>query len=78
MELTILAAAAAKSADVRLVVGFRSDALRIRWGLAETRGGRTVMVKTESVVLSEVESRLKRLSVGEGKAELTSVVGPED
>ena len=37
-----------------------------------------MVVKTESVVLSEVEGRLERLSVGEGKAELTSSVGPED
>jgi len=36
------------------------------------------MVKTESVVLSEVEGRLEGTSVGEGEAELTSGVGTED
>ena len=78
MELTILAAAAAKSADEGLVVGFKSDALGIRQGLAEIKRGLTVMVRTEPVVLNEVEVRLKGLSVGEGKAELTPGVGTGD
>jgi hypothetical protein len=63
---------------VRLVVGFRSDALGIRWGLAEIRRGLTVMVKTEAVLLSEVEVGSEGMSVGDGKVQLTSGVGSED
>jgi len=36
------------------------------------------MVKTESVVLSDVEVRLEGSSVGDGMAELTSGVAVED
>jgi hypothetical protein len=36
------------------------------------------MVKTESVVLSEVGFRSEGMSVGDGTVELTSGVGPGD
>jgi hypothetical protein len=76
--LTMLAVAAARSADARLVVGFKSEALGIRCGLAEIKRGRTMMVKTGLVVPSEVGVRLEGMSVREGKAELTSGMGPGD
>jgi hypothetical protein len=63
------------------VVGFRRDALRIRWESVEIRRERTVMVRTKSVEPPNevgVGVMSDGASVGEGKAELTSGVVEED
>lgn len=78
MDLTILAAAAAKSADARLVVGFSSEALAIRWLSVKISGQLTVIVRTESVELMSEVFTSEGTSVGDGKAELTSWVGTVD
>jgi len=79
VDLTILAAAAAaKSADARLVVGFSGEALAIRWLSVKISGQLTVIVKIESVELMSEVVTSEGTSVGDGKGELTPGVGTVD